>query len=185
MEKTLKYSVHFYGELEPTIECPLGTYYVDFENKVFFFKRTDENTPYNIAVKSAEIMANIAAATNAETAIAALTIHKELFLLDEENVHEKDGKFVYDFRVEGEMQAYIKTKVGYLYGDKENEVFYFDSVKKGFIKPLLKKRLCASLEEDLNSDNPERQVGAKCILMVIEKWAELDDEDIVREDSSN
>ena len=184
MEKTLKYSVHIYGELEEFIECPLGKYYVDIENHMFFFK-TIKGLPCRVAVKAAEVMAKIAVAKHAESAIPALLIHKEYALLDEKDVKEKDGKFIYDFRVEGEMDEYVKSKVGSFYADAKSKVFYFESTKKGFMEPLLEKRFYEGVKEDLDSDDPEKQLGAVCIVNIIKDWIELDDEDIVREKHSN
>ena len=185
MEKTLKYSIHVYGELESAIECPLGTYYVDLGNKVFFFKCIEDTMPYHATVQAAKIVASIAVSAHVESAIPAFVIHKKCALLDKEDVHEKYGKLVYDYQIEGEMDKYVNSKIGSLYADKENEVFYFDSAKKGFMEPILKKRFCTGVKADLNSDDVEKQFGAKFIMNIIENWTELDDEDIVRGDSSN
>ena len=185
MEKTLKYSVHIYGELEEAIECPLGKYYVDLKNRMFFFKAANEGLPYKVIVKAAEAMANIAVAKHAKSAIPALVVHRECALLNEEDVKEKDGKFTYDFRIEGEMQEYVETKVGSLYADSKVETFYFDSAKKGFMEPILKKKFYEGIKADLDSEDPERQLGAECVMEIIKDWTELDDDDIIREKPSN
>jgi hypothetical protein len=185
MEKTLKYSVHIYGELEEAIECPLGKYYVDLENRMFFFKAANEGLPYKVIVKAAEAMANIAVAKHAKSAVPALLVHRECALLDKEDVQEKDGKFIYDFRIKGEMQEYVETKVGSLYADAKKETFYFDSAKKGFMEPILKKKFMNGIKADLNSEDPEKQLGAECVMEIIKDWTELDDDDIVREKPSN
>lgn len=185
MEKTLKYSVHIYGELEKVLKCQLGTYHVDFENKVFFFESNDKDVPYHSMVRAAEVMANFAIITHNKSTMLALFIHKKCALLNEEDVQKEDDKFVYDFQVEGEIQKLVETKVGSLYVDKENEVFYFDSVKKGFMEPILKKKFYVSIERDLDSDDSESQLNAEYILSILENWTELDDDDIIREKSSN
>ena len=185
MEKTLKYSVHIYGELEEAIECPLGKYYVDLKNRMFFFKAANEGLPYKVIVKAAEAMANIAVAKHAKSAIPALVVHRECALLNEEDVKEKDGKFTYDFRIEGEMQEYVETKVGSLYADSKVETFYFDSAKKGFMEPILKKKFYEGVKADLDSEDPEKQLGAECVMEIIKDWTELDDDDIIREKPSN
>lgn len=185
MEKTLKYSVHIYGELEEVIECPLGKYYVDLKNRMFFFKAANEGLPYKVIVKAAEAMANIAVAKHAKSAIPALVVHRECALLNEEDVKEKDGKFIYDFRIEGEMQEYVETKVGSLYADSKVETFYFDSAKKGFMEPILKKKFYEGVKADLDSEDPEKQLGAECVMEIIKDWTELDDDDIIREKPSN
>ena len=185
MEKTLKYSVHIYGELEKVLKCQLGTYHVDFENRVFFFESNDKDVPYHSIVRAAEVLANFAIITHNKSAMLALFIHKKCALLSEENVQKEDDKFVYDFRVKGEMQELVETKVGSLYADKENEVFYFNPSTKGFMESILKKKFYVSIERDLDSDDHESQLGAKCILSILENWTELDDDDIIREKSSN
>lgn len=185
MEKTLKYSVHIYGELEEAIECPLGKYYVDLKNHMFFFKAANEGLPYKVIVRAAEAMANIAVAKHAKSAVPALLVHRECALLNEEDVKEKDGKFTYDFRIEGEMQEYVETKVGSLYADSKVETFYFDSAKKGFMEPILKKKFYEGIKADLDSEDPEKQLGAECVMEIIKDWTELDDDDIVREKPSN
>ena len=185
MEKTLKYSVHVYGELEEVIKCPLGIYYIDLKNRMFFFEATEKEIPYKVIVKAAEAMAHIAVAKNNESAIPALLIHRECALLYEDDVQEKDGKFIYDFRIEGEMQEYMETTFGSLYADEKKEVFYFDPSKKGFMESILKKKFYDSIKADLNSEDPEKQLGAECVMNILRDWTELDDEDIIREKSDN
>lgn len=184
MEKTLKYSIHIYGELEATVRCPLGTYYVDIKNKVYYFK-AKEGIPYPVALAAAEAIATIAATKHVKSAIPVLLIHEECALLKEEYVQEKDGKFIYDFRIEGEMEEFVKSKVGSLYVDTKKKVFYFESVKKGFMEPILEKKFYEGIEADLDSEDPEKKLGAEYVTKIIEDWSELDDEDIVREKSSN
>ena len=50
---------------------------------------------------------------------------------------------------------------------------------------FLKKSFCRSINADLNSEDPERQLGAQCVMSILEDWTELDDEDIIREKSCN
>lgn len=185
MEKTLKYSVHAYGELEEAGKCPTGTYYVDLEKRLFFFESDDKSIPYNVSVKIAEVAARIAVSTHIEAANFVLYIHKKFFLLDEKDVQKKDGKFTYDFRIEGEMRKVVETPIGTLYADKEKEAFYFYSANKDFMKPFLKKRFYNRIEADLDSEDPERQLNATCIMSILENWTELDDDDIVKEKTSN
>jgi hypothetical protein len=185
MEKKLKYSVHIYGELEEAIKCPMGTYYVDLNNHMFFFKLAKEGIPYRVAVEAAEAMAKIAIAKGAESAVPALLVHRKCALLYEEDVQEKDGKFIYDFYVKGEMEEYVETKVGSLYADEKKEVFYFDPAKKGFMESILTKKFYEGIKADLDSDDPEEKLGAECVMTILKDWTELDDEDIVREKPSN
>lgn len=180
MEKTLKYSIHVHGELEEAIECPLGTYYVDMKTKFYYFKSSDKEIPDEVA--EAMAAAHIIAREEAKFAIAILTIHKKFELLKIEDIAEEDDKLTYDFRIEGEMQEYVETKFGSLYGDSDTEVYYFDFTKKGFMEPILKRKFCENIVEDLNSDDSEKRLGAEFVANIFENWTELDDEDIVRED---
>lgn len=184
MEKTLKYSIHVHGELEEAIKCPLGTYYVDMETKFYYFKAKEE-MPDEVANAVSEAAAHIAAIKGSKVATAVLTIHEKFELLKKEDITEKDGKFIYDFTVDGEMNEYVKTKFGSLYGDPDTEVYYFDFTKKGFMEPILKRKFCENIKADLDSDDPEKRLGAEGVANIFENWTELDDEDIVREDSSN
>ena len=180
MEKTLKYSIHVHGELEEAIKCPLGTYYVDMKTGFYYFKSADKEMPDEVA--EAMAAAHIIAREKAKFAIAVLTIHKKFQLLEKEDIAEKDGKFTYDFRIEGEMHEYVETKFGSLYGDPDAELYYFDFTKKGFMEPILKRKFCEDIKADLDSDDPEKRLGAEGVAHIFENWTELDDEDIVRED---
>ena len=184
-EKTLKYSIHVYGELEEAIKCPLGTYYVDMETKFYYFKSAKEEMPDEVANAASEAMAHIAAIKGSNVASAVLIIHEKFELLKKEDITEKDGKFIYDFTVDGEMNEYVETKFGSLYGDSDAEVYYFDFTKKGFMEPILKRKFCENIVEDLNSDDSKKKLGAEFVADIFENWTELDDEDIVREDPSN
>ena len=182
MEKTLKYSIHVYGELEEAIKCPLGTYYVDTKTQLYYFKSANKEMPNEVANATAEAVAHIAVITGSKVATAILIIHEKFKLLKKEDITEKDGKLIYDFRIEGEMQEYVETKFGSLYGDSNIEVYYFDFTKKGFMEPILKRKFCENIIEDLNSDDSEKKLGAEFVADIFENWTELDDEDIVRED---
>ena len=183
--ETLKYSVHVYGELEKAVKGPFGTYHVDLEHKVFFFESDDENIPYHTTVQAAKAKAMIDFATDDESAIVALYIHEKCNLLDKEEVQKKGDKFIYDFKIKGELVKVVKTKVGSLYADKNNQAYYFDTSNKGFMEPFLKRNFCRSVKADLNSEDPERQLDAQCVMSILEDWTELDDEDIIREKSCN
>ena len=185
MEKTLKYSIHVYGELEEAIKCPLGTCYVDMETKFYYFKSANKEMPDEVADAAAEVAAHTAVITGSKIATAILIIHEKFELLKKEDITEKDGKLIYDFTIEGEMHEYVETKFGSLYGDPDTEVFYFDFKKKGFMEPILKRKFCENIKADLDSDDPEKRLGAECVAGIFENWTELDDEDIVRENPSN
>ena len=185
MEKTLKYSIHVYGELEEAIKCAFGTYYVDTKTEFYYFKSAKEDMPDKVAKDASEAAAHIAAIAGSKVATAVLIIHEKFELLKKEDITEKDGKFIYDFRVEGEMQEYVETKFGSLYGDPDTEVYYFDFTKKGFMEPILKRKFCEDVKADLDSDDSEKRLGAEGVAYIFENWTELDDEDIVREDPSN
>lgn len=185
MEKTLKYSVHAHGELEEAISCPLGTYCVDIKTKFYYFKSAKKEMPDDVAHAASEAMAHLAVLKGAKSATAALIIHEKFELLKKKDIEEKDGKLIYDFRIEGEMQEYVETKFGSLYADSEKEAFYFDSAKKGFMEPILKKKFYEGIKADLDSEDPEKQLGAECVIEIIKNWTELDDEDIIRENPSN
>ena len=185
MEKTLKYSIHIYGELEKAVKSPFGTYHVDLEHKVFFFESDDKDIPYHTVVRASEVVAKIDFATDDKSAAAALYIHERCNLLDEEEVQKKDDKFIYGFKIKGEMTKVVETKAGSLYVDKENQVYYFDTANKGFMELFLKKSFCRSINADLDSEDPERQRNAQCIMGILEDWTELDDKDIIREKSCN
>ena len=141
--------------------------------------------PDEVALSASEVAAHIAAITGSKVATAVLIIHEKFELLEKEDITEKDGKFIYDFTVDGEMQEYVETKFGSLYGNSDAEVYYFDFTKKGFMEPILKRKFCENIIEDLNSDDSEKKLGAEFVADIFENWTELDDEDIVREDPSN
>jgi len=185
MEKTLKYSVHAHGELEEAISCPLGTYCVDMKTKFYYFKSAKEGMPDEVANAASEAMAHIAVLKGAKSAVAALVIHEKFELLKKKDITEKDGKLIYDFTIEGEMEEFVETKYGSLYGDADKEAFYFDSAKKGFMEPILKKKFYEGIKADLDSDDPEEKLGAECVIDIIKNWTELDEDDIVREKPSN
>jgi hypothetical protein len=93
---------------------------------------------------------------------------------------KKDGEnYVFDFRIEGEMDELVKfNDLGSIYGDIENEVVYFKAKHSNtFLAPLERSKVIEVLKKDAKS--PEDGEAAKAVLQILKNWAELDDDDIV------
>jgi hypothetical protein len=93
---------------------------------------------------------------------------------------KKDGEnYVFDFRIEGEMDELVKfNDLGSIYGDIENEVVYFKAKHSNtFLAPLERQKVIEIIKKDAKS--PEDGEAAKAVLQILKNWAELDDDDIV------
>ena len=181
-ENKLGYSVHLHGTLEPAIECPMGKYFVDMQHECYHFEPKDGDKN---AETVATIMAAIADVKGIAGGVAVGKIISGYTRIPDDKVKKDGENYIYDFRIEGEMQEYMETTFGSLYADEKKEVFYFDPSKKGFMESILKKKFYDSIKADLNSEDPEKQLGAECVMNILRDWTELDDEDIIREKSDN
>ena len=179
-EKKLGYSVHIHGDLEKAISCPMGVYYVDLKSQLYYFEPA-EGLDEKPAELTSMIVSVIAAHRDIKTAKVVMAIHENFERLKKDQVSKQDDKYHYDFYVQGEMEAFVtEDTLGTLYGDHENEVFYFEPKHRGFMAPILKKKFFEGIAADLKSKDEENRVAAEAIGEIYENWTELDDEDIVR-----
>jgi hypothetical protein len=174
--KKLGYSVHMHGVLEPAIECPMGKYFVDMENDLYTFEPKNGD-------KNAEAIATIMAAIADHKGIAGGKAVGKLIenygRLPLKKCQKKDDKYVYDFRIEGELEELVAFEsLGSIYGNMENEVVYFKARHaKTFLAPLERAKAVECIKKDLK--DPEKAEAADAILQILSNWTELDDDDIV------
>jgi hypothetical protein len=175
-EKKLGYSVHLHGVLEPAIECPMGKYFVDMQHECYFFESKDGDKH---AEAVATIMAAIADCKGIAGGQAVGKLITDYTRIPAEKVKKDGENYVFDFRIEGEMDELVKfNDLGSIYGDIENEVVYFKAKHSNtFLAPLERSKVIEVLKKDAKS--PEDGEAAKAVLQIFKNWAELDDDDIV------
>ena len=179
-EKKLSYSVHIHGDLEKAISCPVGIYYVDFKNQLFYFEPKDGLDP-KPAEMTAKLVSILAAGRNIKVGKEVMAIHETCERLKPEHIKKDGDKRSYDFYVQGEMDLFVEEPtLGGLYGDYDKEVFFFEPKHKGFMIPILKKKFFEGIAQDLDSKDGDRKAAAIAVGEIHEKWTELDEEDIVR-----
>jgi hypothetical protein len=181
MEKgTLNYSVHIKGELEKVMSCPVGIYYVDFKNELFYFE-PKEGLDRKMAMVTAMAISVMASHRDIENGKAIRAIHENFEHIPEKHVKKEGDKYIYDFRVEGEMHDYItEDSMGVLYGDEENKVYFFEAKLKGFLAPILKRKFFEGILENRKSEDEEKKAMAIGVREILKDWTELDESDIVR-----
>lgn len=181
MEKgTLSYSVHVKGELEQVMSCPIGIYYVDFKNELFYLE-PKEGLSRKEAMLTAMAIAVAAAQKGIKNGKAVLAIHERFALLPEKHVKKDGDKYVYDFYIQGDMHDYItEDSMGVLYGDEENKVYFFEPKLKGFLAPILKRKFFEGILENRKSEDEEKKAMAIGVREILKDWTELDENDIVR-----
>jgi hypothetical protein len=179
-DKKLGYSVHIHGDLEKAISCPMGVYYVDLKNRLYFFEAAEGLDEKPAAITSM-IVSVIAAHHDIKTAKIVMALHEHFERVKKEHVSKQGDKYHYDFYVQGDMYAYVsEDTLGILYGDDEKEVYYFEAKHKGFMAPILKKKFFEGIAKDLKSEDSEKRSAAVAIGTICKEWTELDNEDIVR-----
>jgi hypothetical protein len=108
-------------------------------------------------------------------------IHESFEPLPEKHLKKDGDKYLYDFYIQGDMDAYVsEDTLGILYGDEKNEVYFFEAKHKGFMAPILRKKFFKGIAEDLKSEDGEKRSAAVAIGTICKEWTELDEEDIVR-----
>lgn len=178
-DKKLKFSVHIHGKLEKAVESPLGFYHVDVEKELYYFEPKREDKPAEILDT---IMAAMACAKGAKNAKVVGGILANFARLKKEQVQkQEDGEYTYDFKVEGELEEFVKTKFGSLYGLHQGELYYFKSAHGGFMRPIELKKFTEGIKNDLNSEDETERTGAELVMEILHDWTELDTEDIIEE----
>jgi hypothetical protein len=179
-DKKLSYSVHVKGELVKAMSCPVGTYYLDIKHELYFFE-PKEGVEREHALAIATGISVLAAHRGIKNGKVVAAIHERYAHLPEKHVKKDGDKYLYDFYIQGEMDAYVtEDTLGILYGDQENEVYFFDSKYKGFMEPILKKKFFDGIAKDLESKEAERRAAAIAVEEIKHDWTELDENDIVR-----
>lgn len=182
-EKKIGYSVHLKGELEKTVECPMGIYFVDLEHQLYWFQPAKDFPHPEDAESIATVIAAVCDAKGIKMGRIVGKIIKNFVRLDDKDVKTTDNpeKIVYDFYIQGDLEAYVtEPTLGTLYGDMSREVFFFDPKHKGFMGPILQKKFREGIAEDLKSKDLEKKSAAVAVLEIFDNWVELDEDDIVK-----
>lgn len=180
MENKLKFSFSVRGTLEKVASCPMGVYYVDVENKIYFFEPA-KDLDARAARLTAMTMAALAAAAGVEGGQLIGTIYEKCSAIKDKYVVKDGDTYKYDVTVDGELSELVRTKYGSLYGCKEEKTFYFKSNHPGFLRDIEKDKFLEGIQRDLESDNEETRTGATLVTEILEDWCELDPDDIVEE----
>ena len=180
MENKLKFSFSIRGTLEKVASCPTGVYYVDVENKIYFFEPA-KGLDAKAARFTAMTMAALAAAADVKGAQFIEAIYEKCNAIKDKYVVKDGDTYKYDATLNGELSELVRTKYGSLYGCKEEKVFYFKSNHPGFLRDIEKDKFLEGIQRDLKSDDEETRIGATLVTEIFDDWCELDPDDIVEE----
>jgi hypothetical protein len=179
-DKKLSYSVHVKGELEKVMSCPVGIYYVDFKNELYYFE-PKEGIDRKTAMITAVAFAVMASRRGIENGKAIRAIHENFEHLPEKHVNKDGDKYTYDFFISGDMHEFVsEDSMGSLYGDEEKKVYFFEAKMKGFLAPILRKKFFEGILNRLKSEDPEEKAMAIAVREILKDWTELDEDDIIR-----
>lgn len=182
-KEKIGYSIHAKGELKKAVECPMGTYFVDIEHQLYWFQANKDFPNPETAERISTIMAAICDVKGIKTAKIVGHIIENFVRLDDKDVKttEDPEKLNYEFYVQGELFAYVEEPtLGTLYGNSDKEVFFFEPTHKGFMGPILKKKFREGISQDIKSEDLEKKVAAIAVIEILDKWVELDEDDIVK-----
>lgn len=173
-KEKLGFSVHFHGTLEKAIGCPLGNYYVDIKNRMFYFEPTEGHNR-----RAARMTATVLAALGIEAARAIEVLYEDFAEVSEKDITKDGENYKYDFHVQGDLELFVETKYGCLYGSHEHETYFFKSAHPGFLAPIEFSKFIEGIERDIHGDNEDDKTGAELVKEILKTWVELDKEDIV------
>ena len=170
MEKTLKYCIKGTDTFIEFAESPAGTYYLNIDKRLVIFISANDMSNED-AYRVDGLMAIIGIASDVETAHEIKFIHDTFIRLEVDKDWDPDTPVTY--KIEGEMVPVVSGKPGTLYIDMENRRWYFKPSIKSFRNKLFdifKKCVAADAE---NSEKIES------ILIVLETWKEISDDEII------
>ena len=180
MENKLKFSFSVQGTLERVASCPMGIYFVDVENNIYYFE-PKEGLDATAARLTAMTMAALAAAAGAEGAQLIETIYEKCEAIKDKFVTKDGDDYKYRADVEGELVELVHTMYGSLYGCSEEKAFYFQSKHPGFLRDIEREKFVEGIKRDLEGDDPAARTGAEIVKDILNNWLELDPEDIIEE----
>lgn len=169
MEK-LKYCIKGKDTFAPFAESPAGTYYLNIDKRLVIFISANDMSNED-AYKVDGLMATIGTASGVENARNIKFIHDNFIRLEVDENWDPTNPTTY--KVDGELELVISGDPGFLYVDTENRRWYFKPSIKSFRNKLFdifKKCVAADAE---NSEKIES------ILIVLETWKEISDDDII------
>lgn len=178
-EKKLKFSLHVGGVLEKAVSCPLGTYYVCAEKKLYFFEPM-EGLEEVAATKAATIMAAIACHADSKAAKFVAAIYEKCDAVKKEYLRKDGDNYILDAKLDGELEALVESKYGTLYGNDDKKLYFLDTPHAGFLRQIELEKFVEGIHGDTESDDAERQLGAEIAEDILKNWVELDSEDIER-----
>lgn len=178
-EKKLKFSLRVSGVLEKAVSCPLGTYYVCAEEKMYFFEPV-EGIEEDTATRAATLMAALACQADTKAAKFVAAIYEKCDAIKKEYLKKDGDNYILDAKLDGELEALVESKYGILYGNGDEKLFFFDTPHTGFLRQIELEKFVEGIHNDIESDDDERQLGAEIVEEILKNWAELDPEDIER-----
>lgn len=176
-EKKLKFSLRVTGVLEKAVSCPLGTYYVCAEEKMYFFEPM-EGLEENAATKLATLMAAIACHADSNAAKFVAAIYERCDAVKKEYLKKDGDNYILDARLSGELEALVESKYGTLYGNDDEKLYFLDTPHPGFLRQIELEKFVEGIHADTESDDAERQLGAEIVEDILKNWVELDPEDV-------
>ena len=169
MEK-LKYCIKGKDTFAPFAESPAGAYYLNIDKRLVIFISANDMSNED-AYRVDGLMAVIGVASDVENARNIKFIHDNFIRLEVDENWDPANPTTY--KVDGELELVVSGDPGFLYVDTENRRWYFKPSIKSFRNKLFdifKKCVAADAE---NSEKIES------ILIVLETWKEISDDDII------
>lgn len=169
MEK-LKYCIKGKDTFVKFAESPVGTYYLNIDKRLVVFIASG-NMSNEEAYEIDGFMANVGTAFQIENAKSIKFVHYAFTRLDLDK--DWDPKTPVTYKIEGELNLTVSGKAGKFYADIENKRWYFEPTIK-----TLRNKLFDIFKESVARDATiSPKVGN--VLFVIEKWKEIDDDEII------
>lgn len=170
MEKTLKYCIKGTDTFIQFAESPAGTYYLNVDKRLVIFISANDMSNED-AYRVDGLMAVIGIASDVETAREIKFIHDTFIRLEVDKDWDPDTPVTY--KISGEMEIVVSGKPGALYVDIENNRWYFKPAIKS-----LRNKLLDLLKESIIR-RAETSPKIRNILVILESWQEIDDDEII------
>ena len=123
--------------------------------------------------------ATVLAALGVEHARVIVALYENFAEAPEKDVTKDGENYKYDFYVQGDLELFVETKYGCLYGSHEHEAYFFKSAHPGFLAPIELSKFVEGIERDIHGDDEDNKTSAELVKEILKKWVELDEEDIV------
>ena len=173
-EKKLRFEVHAQGTLRKAVETPIGVLYIDLEHEVLYVESEEEE-----AYDKMFAITCLACMGGVEDANIIKKIMENFTQLTKDRVKKDGENYSFDITISGELEDVVSNIFGTLYTSTEHHTWYFEAKHPGtFLEKIEFEKFVENILHDL--DNRDVSLNALSILIVMQEWTKLDNEDIVK-----